>query len=54
MQLQGTPTMVSNWGAALDMIQEHEIQEHEIDVMIVDWREIENLGASSAPCATRS
>jgi hypothetical protein len=44
MQLQGTPTMVSNWGAALDMIQEHEIQEHENDVVIVDWREIENLG----------
>ncbi len=38
-QLQVTPKIVSNCDAALAMIQEHEF-----DVIIVDWREIENLG----------
>ncbi len=38
-QLQVTPKIVSHCDAALAMIQEHEF-----DVIIVDWREIENLG----------
>jgi response regulator RpfG family c-di-GMP phosphodiesterase len=38
-QLQVTPKIVGNCDAALAMIQEHEF-----DVIIVDWREIENLG----------
>jgi DNA-binding NarL/FixJ family response regulator len=37
-QLQVTPKMVGNCNAALAMIQEHEF-----DVIIVDWREIDNL-----------
>jgi response regulator RpfG family c-di-GMP phosphodiesterase len=38
-QLQVTPKIVSNCDAALEMIREHEF-----DVIIVDWREIDNLG----------
>ena len=38
-QLQVTPKIVGNCAAALAMIQEHEF-----DVIIVDWREIDNLG----------
>ena len=38
-QLQVAPKIVNNCDAALAMIQEHEF-----DVIIVDWREIENLG----------
>lgn len=38
-QLQVTPKIVSNCGAALEMIQQHEF-----DVIVVDWREIDNLG----------
>lgn len=38
-ELQVTPKIVSNCAAALAMIQEHEFE-----VIIVDWREIENLG----------
>jgi DNA-binding NarL/FixJ family response regulator len=38
-QLQVMPKIVNNCDAALAMIQEHEF-----DVIIVDWREIENLG----------
>ncbi len=38
-QLQVTPKIVGNCDAALAMIQEHEF-----DVIIVDWREIDNLG----------
>jgi DNA-binding NarL/FixJ family response regulator len=34
-----TPKIVGNCAAALAMIQEHEL-----DVIIVDWREIDNLG----------
>ena len=37
-QLQVTPKIVGNCDAALAMIQEHEF-----DVIIVDWREIDNL-----------
>jgi CheY-like chemotaxis protein len=38
-QLQVTPKIVGNCDAALEMIQEHEF-----DVIIVDWRELESLG----------
>ncbi len=38
-QLQVTPKLVGNCDAALAMIEQHEF-----DVIIVDWREIENLG----------
>ena len=38
-QLQGTPKIVSGCDAAVAMIQEHEF-----DDIIVDWREIDNLG----------
>jgi CheY-like chemotaxis protein len=38
-QLQVTPKIVGNCDAALAMIQEYEF-----DVIVVDWREIENLG----------
>ncbi len=38
-QLQVTPKIVGNCEAALALIQEHEF-----DVIIVDWREIDNLG----------
>ncbi len=38
-QLQVTPKIVDGCDAALAMIQEHEF-----DVIIVDWREIDNLG----------
>jgi DNA-binding NarL/FixJ family response regulator len=38
-QLHVTPKIVGNCEAALALIQEHEF-----DVIIVDWREIENLG----------
>lgn len=38
-QLQVTPKIVGNCDAALGMIQQHEF-----DVIIVDWREIEDLG----------
>jgi spermidine synthase len=38
-QLHITPEIVSNGTAALEFIQHHEF-----DVIIVDWREIENLG----------
>jgi len=38
-QLQVTPKIVSHCDAALEMIQKHEF-----DVIIVDWREIDNLG----------
>jgi DNA-binding NarL/FixJ family response regulator len=45
-ELQVTPKIVSNCDAALAMIQEHEF-----DVIIVDWREIENL--ADFLCAVR-
>src|SRR6266567_4905985 len=38
-QLQVMPKIVGNCDAALAMIQEYEF-----DVIVVDWREIENLG----------
>lgn len=38
-QLQVTPKIVGNCDAALGMILQHEF-----DVIVVDWREIENLG----------
>jgi len=38
-QLRVTPKIVGNCDAALAMIREHEF-----DVIIVDWREIDNLG----------
>ena len=38
-QLQVTPKIVGNCAAALALIQEHEF-----DVIIVDWRELESLG----------
>lgn len=45
-QVQVTPKIVGGSDAALSMIQQHEF-----DVILVDWREIENLG--DLLCAVR-